>query len=186
MSARAPFAPVVAIVGPSGVGKDTVMAALCASHPGIELVRRVITRPENAGGEQFTGVSEAVFDQIAKDGAFALHWRAHGLQYGIPVEIDEQRQRAVAVLVNLSRAVLREAQDRFGNLIVVSLTASPAVLQQRLSDRGRESAADQSQRLDRARMELPDGLIRMVEIDNSGALEDTVSAILDLLQPESA
>ena len=37
-----------AVVGPSGAGKDTLMAA-AAHRPGVALVRRVITRPAEAG-----------------------------------------------------------------------------------------------------------------------------------------
>ena len=51
----------IAIVGASGVGKDSVMAALAASDPRLRLVRRVITRPSAAGGEDFDGVTEDAF-----------------------------------------------------------------------------------------------------------------------------
>ncbi len=49
--------PVIAVVGPSGVGKDSVMDALVARVPGIRRVRRVITRPEGEEGEAFDRVS---------------------------------------------------------------------------------------------------------------------------------
>jgi ribose 1,5-bisphosphokinase len=74
--------------------------------------------------------------------------------------------------------VLGEAQDRFPGFAVLSLTATPEVLAQRLQGRGRESAADIARRLARADNALPAGLDRVVTIDNSGALEDTVAAVL--------
>ncbi len=180
------FAPVIAVVGPSGVGKDSVMAALEARAPGIQRLRRVITRPEGEEGEEFDRVSVEVFEQMVLDGAFAMHWPAHGLLYGVPAGIAEQRQNCQAVLVNFSRAVLVQAQKVFGDLIVISLTADAEVLAQRLAARGRESAADQAKRLGRAKTPLPDGLNRVIEIDNSGALDDTVIEILAQLQPERA
>ncbi|WP_170334230.1 phosphonate metabolism protein/1,5-bisphosphokinase (PRPP-forming) PhnN [Ruegeria arenilitoris] len=180
------LAPVIAVVGPSGVGKDSVMEALEARANGIQRVRRVITRPEGEEGEEFERVSVDVFEQMLLDGAFALHWPAHGLHYGIPQEIVEQRREAKAVLVNLSRSVLLQAQDEFGELIVVSLTADAEVLAQRLSSRGRESSAEQMRRLGRARAPLPEGLNRVIEVDNSGSLDDTVNEILTGLQPERA
>ncbi len=180
------LAPVIAIVGPSGVGKDSVMEALEARVDGIQRVRRVITRPEGEGGEDFERVPVEMFRQMAQDGAFVLHWCAHGLQYGIPGGVADQRRRAEALLVNLSRAVLLQAQDVFGELIVVSLTADPDVLAQRLSARGRESAAEQARRLGRAKAPLPKGLSRVIEIDNSGPLDATVDEILSWLQPERA
>ena len=47
------LAPVIAVVGPSGVGKDSVMEALETRAPGIQRLRRVITRPEGEEGEDF-------------------------------------------------------------------------------------------------------------------------------------
>lgn len=180
------LAPVIAIVGPSGVGKDSVMEALEAQAPGVRRVRRVITRPAGEQGEDFDRVSVAEFQQMEQAGAFALSWPAHGLFYGIPAEILRQRQGANAVLVNLSRSVLLQAQKVFGDLIVISLTADAGVLARRLSERARESADEQTRRLCRAKVALPDGLNRVIQIDNSGALEDTVAEILRRLQPESA
>lgn len=180
------LAPVIAVVGPSGVGKDSVMEALAAHAPGISRVRRVITRPEGKVGEDFDRVSVEIFEQMVLDGAFALHWPAHGLLYGIPKEIAAQRQEADALLVNLSRSMLMRAQEVFGDLIVISLTADPEVLAQRLSLRGRESASDQVRRLGRAGIPLPEGLNRVIEVDNSGPLDVTIDTILARLQPERA
>ena len=52
---------VFAVVGPSGAGKDTLIEAARRARPDLAIVRRVITRPEAAGGEDFEGVDEAVF-----------------------------------------------------------------------------------------------------------------------------
>ena len=180
------LAPVIAVVGPSGVGKDSVMEALAARAPGIRRARRVITRPEGEEGEDFDRVSVEGFQQMAADGAFSLHWPAHGLFYGVPKGIQDLRQQSEAVLVNLSRSVLIHAQEVFGDLIVISLTADPQVLAQRLSARGRESRTEQARRLARAKAPLSDGLARVIEIDNSGPLDATIDAILAQLQPERA
>ncbi|WP_170761486.1 AAA family ATPase [Ruegeria lacuscaerulensis] len=180
------LAPVIAVVGPSGVGKDSVIKAIVARAQNIYRARRVITRPDGEEGEEFDHVSVKKFRQMVMDNAFALHWPAHGLLYGVPTSIEELRQNADAVLVNLSRSVLLQAQDAFGDLIVISLTADLEVLARRLSARGRESAPDQARRLERAKVPLPDGLNRVIEIDNSGPLEETIDVILARLQPERA
>ena len=73
-----------AIVGPSGAGKDTLIQGALAVRPGLSVVRRVITRPTSAGGEDFEGVTAAAFAARSKAGEFALTWQAHGLSYGIP------------------------------------------------------------------------------------------------------
>ena len=74
----------IAVVGPSGVGKDSVMQGVAAVVPSLHLVRRVITRPSDLGGEDYDAVVETQFQDMAENNAFAIHWRAHGLFYGIP------------------------------------------------------------------------------------------------------
>lgn len=178
------LSPVIAVVGPSGVGKDSVIAALAQLSPGLVPVRRVITRKPEAGGEAFESVTEGEFQNRLGTGEFALHWAAHGLHYGIPNQIDALRSDVTGVLVNLSRGVLMQAQMRFGDLTVLSLTADRDALQRRLAVRGREDVDDRNRRLDRASYPLPEGLKRVCVVENSGALEQTVQSAMSLLFPE--
>lgn len=173
---------VVAVVGPSGAGKDTLMALACAASPGIRAARRVITRPAEAGGEDFDGVTEAEFARRLAAGDFALHWRAHGLGYGIP---SADLTGAGAVLMNLSRAVLAQAVARIPGLTVLLVTAPPQVLAARLAGRARETAADQARRLDRAGFALPDG-IPFRTVRNDGLPQQGLARFLDALQPVRA
>ncbi|MFC7703560.1 phosphonate metabolism protein/1,5-bisphosphokinase (PRPP-forming) PhnN [Plastorhodobacter daqingensis] len=172
-----------AVVGPSGVGKDTILAAAKAARPDLHIVRRVITRPESAGGEPFEGVSEAEFLRRKADGAFALDWEAHGLRYGIPATVDQAISEGRNVLFNGSRAMLGAAWEVFPGLSVIHITASVPVLADRLAARGRESRDDIARRLARASYDIPYGLpIRVIE--NNGPLADAVAAFLAALQPE--
>lgn len=168
-----------AIVGPSGAGKDTLLAGALELRPDLVLVRRVITRPTEAGGEDFEGVSEIEFARRHAAGEFALDWHAHGLRYGIPAaQIDSSRD----VLFNGSRAALPAAQARFPGLVVIVVTAPVAVLAARLAARGRETAADIAARLDRAGFDLPEGLaVRLVV--NDGTPEQGVARLMAALQP---
>lgn len=174
----------ISVVGPSGVGKDTVMAALPDSVFALERVRRVITRPSTAGGEVFDGVEDIEFEKMEAAGAFALSWRAHGLAYGVPAEVKADLQNGQDLLVNLSRDVLKAAAAQFQPFLVLSLTANHEVLAQRLAARSRESSAEIAARLKRSKT-VPAGL-DVIEIDNSGALDDTVFAARSALYPESA
>lgn len=176
---------IFAIVGPSGVGKDTLMAAVRAVRPGLMLARRVITRPEAAGGEPFEGVSAEEFAHRADKGDFALEWQAHGLRYGIPASVRDALAKGCDVLVNLSRAALPEAARAFPGLIVVHVTARPEVLAQRLAERGRESGEEIARRLSRTVPPLPAAL-PVIEIDNSGRLDEAVAALLSALDPVKA
>lgn len=175
----------IAVVGPSGVGKDSVMAGLCAARPDLVRLRRVITRPSDAGGEDHEAVSPALFAARAAGGDFALHWQAHGLSYGIGRDAFEVLARGHDALANLSRGMLGQAARVFGDLAVLHVTATPEALAARLAARGRESRAEIARRMARPAPAFPPGL-RVIEIDNSGALPQAVARALAALYPESA
>lgn len=172
----------IAVVGPSGVGKDSVMEALIAAHPDFHRVRRVITRAPDAGGEDFDGVSREIFEQRRAAGSFALWWEAHGMLYGIPASVRRTLDLGVDALANLSRAQLQEAARVFPAFHVLHITASPEILAERLAARGRETPEAIRARLAR-QVPLPRDL-PVTEIDNGGRLSDSVEAALAALYPE--
>lgn len=172
----------VAVVGPSGVGKDSLMAGLLAADPSLSAVQRVVTRDPDAGGEPAICVTEAEFDAQKAAGAFALEWQAHGLSYGIPWTQLAPMKSGRDVLANLSRGMLVEAARVTGALHVLWITARPEVLAERLAQRGRESATEIAARIARTAPEPPEDLPVSV-IDNSGALDDAIAAAQAALQP---
>ncbi|WP_137111379.1 phosphonate metabolism protein/1,5-bisphosphokinase (PRPP-forming) PhnN [Rhodobacter sp. SY28-1] len=177
-----PAPQVFAIVGPSGAGKDTLIAGAVMARPDLRLVRRVITRPTEAGGEDFDGVTTAEFALRQAQGDFALTWQAHGLSYGIP---KDQVTSPGPVLFNGSRAALPLAAKVFPSLRVILVTAPDIVLAARLAARGRESAEDIRARLTRAAFEMPVGIaFQTVVNDASPAIG--VARLLSALQPVSA
>lgn len=166
------------VVGPSGAGKDTLLAGAIAADPSLHWARRVITRPERAGGEPFEGVSEAEFSTRLARGDFALHWDAHGLRYGVPhVELPLGR----TVVLNGSRAALAQARAAFSDLRVILVTAPIPVLAERLFGRGRESRAQIEARLTRAQQPLPEG-VQVTEIVNDASPEEGVTRLLHALR----
>lgn len=175
---------IFAVVGPSGAGKDTLIEAARLARPDLHIVRRVITRATEAGGEPYDGVTPEEFARRKADGCFVLDWEAHGLSYGIPVSVERAMSEGRDVIFNGSRAMLGPAWEVFPGLTVIHVTASIPVLADRLALRGRESKDEIARRLTRASYEIPYGIgVRVVE--NNGRLEDAVSAFLDALQPES-
>jgi phosphonate metabolism protein PhnN/1,5-bisphosphokinase (PRPP-forming) len=137
----------VLVVGPSGAGKDTMLGVArtaLARDPRIRFVRRVITRPAEAGGEDHESVSEAAF--VAR--SFALQWQAHGLRYGIPADIAEDLLHGQTVVANVSRGVIVDAAERYPTR-VIAVTAPPHILARRLTARGRETEDNVAKRLSR-------------------------------------
>jgi ribose 1,5-bisphosphokinase len=172
----------IAVVGPSGAGKDTLIDAAMQARPDLLKARRVITRPTTAGGEDFDGATVAEFQRRAAAGDFILTWQAHGLHYAIPHGIMQDLNAGRDVILNLSRAVLVQARDQLPNLRVIMVTAAPEILAARLSARGRESTKDIATRLARADYVLPDGL-DVAYVDNSVDLRVGLQRFLSALTP---
>ncbi|MFJ4257884.1 phosphonate metabolism protein/1,5-bisphosphokinase (PRPP-forming) PhnN [Pseudomonas monteilii] len=176
------------LVGPSGSGKDSLIDASRArlAAAGVEIARRVITRSAEAKGEAAQGVTAEQFETLCAQGAFAMHWRANGLGYGIPRQVDQWLAAGKAVLVNGSRAYLPEARQRYPDMLAILVEVKPQVLRQRLLARGRESAEEVEQRLARsARLQaLSDPSVHV--LDNSTSLEAAVAALFKLLRDEGA
>ncbi|WP_238367784.1 phosphonate metabolism protein/1,5-bisphosphokinase (PRPP-forming) PhnN [Mesobacterium pallidum] len=175
----------IAVVGPSGVGKDSVIAGIMAARPDLRLVRRVITRAPELGGEEYVPATVAEFEAMAARGAFCIRWGAHGLYYGIPAWTVTAVQEGAECLANFSRGALDEAARIFPRLKVLHITATPETLARRLANRGRESEAEIAARLTRSTDPLPEGL-DVTEIPNDGTLDAAVALALAALQPVRA
>ncbi|NTF66428.1 phosphonate metabolism protein/1,5-bisphosphokinase (PRPP-forming) PhnN [Agrobacterium rhizogenes] len=174
----------VVVVGPSGAGKDTLMnlaARHFAGRSDIHFVRRVITRDGDAGNEDHRSVSDADFDAMEQDGAFAVSWEAHGLKYGIPSDVEGELANGHLVVANGSRSVLHRFQTAFPKLKVINVTARREVLAERLIARGRESREDVLKRLERGSLTVQ-GSYDVADIDNSGTLEEAGRVIVAELE----
>ena len=150
-------------VGPSGVGKDTVIAealAMLPPHAPVRIARRTITRPAAAPGasEVHEPVTRREWDELQRAGGFALHWEANGLAYGVRRELDDWLAAGVRVIVNGSREHLPLARARYPDLLVLAFSAPPGRVMERLLARGRESRGEIEARLARsATLDLPTG-----------------------------
>lgn len=178
----------VLVVGPSGAGKDTLIAAARSALVGdadFVFPRRVVTRPAVAELEDHDTMAPADFSAAQEAGAFALDWQAHGLCYGIPAAILDDIAGGKVVVVNTSRAVVTEALRRFPDCRVVLVTARTDVRATRLASRGRESAADVAKRLEREGAPVPPDVAPVV-IDNSGSLDAGIAAFVGALRTIAA
>ena len=176
------------VVGPSGAGKDTLIAgARAALEPGGRHVfpRRAITRPAAAGGEDHEAVSPEAFAAREAGSGFFVTWRAHGLAYGLPGCIPATLESGRHVVVNVSRSILAEVVERVSPTVAIEVAAPPELRARRLADRAREDEADAARRLVREGAPLPDG-VAVRRVVNDGTPEDGVARFIEALTETDA
>lgn len=164
------------VVGPSGAGKDAVIAGVrkkfMFDHR-VVFPRRAITRVPDGVGEDHIPLSEEIFEARLNAGHFCLNWYAHNLRYGVPVIVERHLREGRSVVVNVSRTVIDEARRRLAPLKVIVITAPAEELARRLVARGRERRWEVKKRVARADAFVVEGA-DVVAIDNGGSLNDSV------------
>lgn len=177
------MARLIYIMGPSGSGKDSLMAEarlwLPAESP-VVFAHRYITRPADAGGENHVTLSRAEFELRLSRGLFALSWESHGFAYGVGREIDIWMESGLSVVMNGSRAALSSSLVAYPELLPVLVDVSEEILRERLNARGREDTGEIHARLARARMAVTE-TTSIVRFDNSGPLAERGQALAELI-----
>jgi ribose 1,5-bisphosphokinase len=131
----------VLVVGPSGAGKDTLLGlakAACADDGNVVFPRRVITR-EASASEENEEVCIGTFQEALMRGDYAVHWEAHGHRYALPRAIDDEIRAGRIIVANVSRTVVGVLRHAYADVVVVSITAPPNVLAERVAMRARSS-----------------------------------------------
>ena len=134
------------VVGPSGAGKDTLIGlarAACADDSSIVFPRRVVTR-EASAFEDNEQVSFEAFRQALVRGEFAMNWEAHGHSYALSRVIEDDIRAGLTVVANVSRTVVVAMRRAYADVVVVSITAPPEILGQRLAARAQQRWADRA------------------------------------------
>jgi ribose 1,5-bisphosphokinase len=183
------------VIGPSGAGKDSLLNSLrqdmaaptvtgaltdTATPPPLYFAKRTITRNHDQSNEDHEAVDASNFESLVNSDAFAMHWFANGLRYGVRHQELAPMSEGTWVMVNGSRGYLEEAKRRFPGLTVLFLTAPIEVLRARLLSRGRENEQAIEDRLSR----LQDVVLEPQDlyISNDGSLADSVATLKKLLQ----
>ena len=153
------FRPTV-LVGPSGVGKNTVLRQLADAYPQVWLSVSATTRPARPGetdGLDYFFVSDETFDHlIATDGL--LEWATvHRVaRYGTPrLAVEQMMAQGRAVIMEVDLQGCRQIRQRLAGVRTVFLAPpSWSELTRRLRHRQTESAEAVTRRLATAEGEL--------------------------------
>jgi ribose 1,5-bisphosphokinase len=181
--ARNPHGALVLVVGPSGAGKDSLIAGAkqaLASDPRFVFPRRLVTRMALIDIEDHESVDADTFARQRDQGEFALSWEAHGLHYALPKAVAAEFASGRVVVCNISRRVVAEARRLYPRSSIVLITADPEIRERRLASRGRETRADIAGRLGREAA-LPND-VAPITVDNSGTLAAGIAAFVAVLK----
>jgi len=149
----------IVLSGPSGVGKDAVLAEFTALYPQARRCVTVTTRPrrnsERDGVDyHFTTVKD--FRKLAEEGGFLEYAEVHGHLYGTPrTWVEEQLGRGEDVVLKIDVQGGLNVKRAVPEAVMVFLVPpSLEELEKRLRSRNTDSDEDVARRLLNARREL--------------------------------
>lgn len=182
----------VVISGPSGVGKDAVLADLRETHPELFFAVTATTRPKRPGETDnldYIFLTPGRFDQLLSLGEFLEHAHVYGNQYGVPKGPLRDAMAAgkdVVVKVDVQgAATIRElAPDAF---LIFLAAPSMEELEHRLTTRKTESPQQLALRIETAREEMGQAdAFDCVIVNETDAVHGTVEQVVDVVSAERA
>jgi guanylate kinase len=188
----APGALLVIISGPSGVGKDTIIAAM-RRLPGAAAYHYVVTcttrapRPGEVDGIDYRFLTPEAFARMRGAAGFLECAEVHGNWYGTPRDsvraaLAGGRHVVLKIDVQGAATVKREVHDA---LLIFLMPPSTEELFSRLRARGTESAHELETRQRNAMQELArrDDYDHVVE-NRTGEIDRTAAAIVRIIDDE--
>jgi len=167
---------------PSGAGKSSLIKKLIElSESTIELSVSVTTREPRDGevhGVDYFFISEQEFLKLEKQDSFLESANVHGFHYAtLKSFVDEKTSSGISVILDIDvqgfKQVKQTSQD---NVSIFILPPSLEELEQRLFNRGSESAESIKKRLENALIEL-----RSVEIFDYVVVNDEFDKTIKIL-----
>ena len=178
------------VSGPSGVGKDAVLARLRERQYPVHIVVTVTTRPRRPterDGVDYIFLDKAAFEMKAAADGFLESAVVYGNHYGVPK--DQVREALAGGVDVIIKADVQGAETikRLNPQGVLVFLAPPSLeeLERRLRDRKSEATLDLERRLDTARQEmerLP--MFDYVVVNENGAVDQTAEALEAIIRAE--
>jgi guanylate kinase len=188
----APGAQLVIISGPSGVGKDTIIAALAARprDPDYHYVVTCTTRAPRPGelpGVSYQFVTRIEFHALRDAGELLESAQVHGNWYGTPRrDLAQALADGYDVILKIDVQGARVVKERVPDaLLVFIVPPSLEALFQRLRSRATENADELELRQRNAAIELArQGDYDHVVVNETGEIERTAAEIEAIIEQD--
>jgi len=180
----------VVISGPSGVGKDAVLAHMKERGYPFHFVVTATTRPQRPGethGVNYFFVSEEEYDRLLAADEFLEHATVYGYRYGVPKgQVREAWARGQDVIMRVDVQGSATIKKLVPEAVFIFLVApSLDELMGRLKSRRTERGEDLERRMALARAEMKClSEFDYVVVNAQGHLDDAVDRIFAIIQAE--
>ena len=190
MSAAEPHPLLVVVSGPSGVGKDAMLALVREQRPEVFWAITATTRAMRPGEEH--GVhhlfhTREEFLDLLERGELLEHAEVYGNLYGVPKApvreaLAEGRDAIVRTDVQGASSIRALAPDA---LLIFVAPPSLEELERRLRSRDTESPEETALRVEMSRREMRDAAwFDAVVVNETGGLEDAAREVMAVIERE--
>ncbi len=190
MSAAEPHPLLVVVSGPSGVGKDAMLALVREQCPEVFWAITATTRAMRPGEEH--GVhhlfhTREEFLELLERGELLEHAEVYGNLYGVPKApvreaLADGRDAIVRTDVQGAASIRSLAPEA---LLIFVAPPSLEELERRLRSRDTESAEETALRVETSRQEMRDAAwFDAVVVNETGGLEDAARKVMAIIEQE--
>ena len=180
----------VVISGPSGVGKDTVLARMKERGLSLHFTVTATTRPpreENSADPLLALLSEEAFDRLLEEDGLLEHAQVYGYRYGVPkAPVREALERGQDVVVRVDTQGAASIKKLAPAAILIFL-APPSLkeLEARLRARGLDDAETIQRRLQAASQEMEQASkFDHTVVNEEDGVDDVVDRVIAIMAAE--